>query len=259
MAVKPFGDYAECYAKLYQDKDYAAEVRFVSRILRKFGARTSSLLELGCGTGSYTRLFARTYDRIVAVDISAPMLKQAKILGGEVRTRSSASVSYKQGDLRTLDLTEKFDTVLSLFHVMSYQVENRDLLMAFTSVNRHLKKDGLFLFDFWHGPGVLSCLPERRIKRVESEELEIVRTAVPQIDVSRNSVLVNYDIKLRRKNTAKARSFQEKHRMRYFFLPELNELCARTGFEILETGAWLTGAKPGLRHWYAYLVARVVK
>jgi SAM-dependent methyltransferase len=255
MAVKPFGDYAECYAALYQDKDYAGEARFVSRVLRQFGAGKAALLEFGCGTGAYTRLFARDHDRIVGVDSSAAMLRQAAFL-----TRGPSGlakkISYRRGDLRSLRLPGRFDVVLSLFHVMSYQTENADLARAFASASRHLKKGGLFLFDFWHGPGVLHTPPERRVKRAETADLRVVRTALPLLDPTRNTVRVTFDIALRRKATGRSRRFREEHLMRYLFKPEVLDLCARTGLELLEFGEWRTGRPPGLASWLAYAVAR---
>jgi SAM-dependent methyltransferase len=256
MGVNPFGDYAECYAALYQDKDYAGEARFVSRILRKWGAKKSALLELGCGTGSYTRLFARDFRRIVGVDRSPDMLEQA-LLNAQPPTEAK-NISYRQGDIRTLRLRAQFDVVAALFHVISYQTENADLKQAFGSARRHLKRNGLFLFDFWHGPGVLHHLPERRFKHVETEAIRVDRRTSPHLDPLRNTVQVTFDITLHRKKTGKARRFREKHLMRYLFRPEVEELCGASGFELLEFGEWRSGKRPGLQSWLAYAVCRKV-
>jgi SAM-dependent methyltransferase len=258
MGVKAFGDYGECYNALYQDKDYAGEAKFVLKKLRKYGVKPEALLELGCGTGAYTRLFARDFKSVLGVDLSPTMLEQAAIQRGGLDKKLAAKITYARADVRMLRFARKFDVVLALFHVMSYQVENADLSRTFASAARHLKKNGLFLFDFWSGPGVLRCLPERRIKRVENSDIEVVRTAVPQLCPHRNAVLVTYDIALRRKKTGRSRTFREKHFMRYLFKPELQELCRHAGLEILEFGEWLTGKQPGLKSWSAYLVVRKI-
>ena len=48
-----FDAYARYYDLLYQDKDYVAEVDFVVDLLSRYGVKTRSLLELGCGTGCH--------------------------------------------------------------------------------------------------------------------------------------------------------------------------------------------------------------
>jgi SAM-dependent methyltransferase len=256
MGVKTFGDYSACYNALYQNKDYAGEAKFVLKRLRRHGAKRGDFLELGCGTGAYTRLFAHEFDSVCGIDLSATMLEQATAHQAKLEPKLAAKITYRQADIRTLRLPRRFDVAAALFHVMSYQVENRDLTRAFASANRHLKKGGLLFFDFWSGPGVLRNLPARRVKNVETPEIEVVRTAMPHLDPNRNTVLVTYDIALRHKQTGRARKFREKHHMRYLFRPELEEYCREAGFEVLEFGEWLTAKTPGLESWYSYLVAR---
>ena len=44
---------------------------------------------------------------------------------------------------------------------------------------KHLKPNGVFIFDFWYGPGVLTDPPVVRLKRLENEEIEVLRIAEP--------------------------------------------------------------------------------
>ena len=43
---------------------------------------------------------------------------------------------------------KKYDVVISLFHVMSYQNNNEKILKAFSTAKKHLKANGIFIFDF---------------------------------------------------------------------------------------------------------------
>ena len=43
--------------------------------------------------------------------------------------------------------------MISLFHVMSYQTDNNDILSAFQSARNALNIGGIFIFDVWYGPG----------------------------------------------------------------------------------------------------------
>jgi hypothetical protein len=42
---------------------------------------------------------------------------------------------------------------------MSYQIETNEIEAVFKKVSEHLAIGGLFLFDFWYGPAVLSDSP----------------------------------------------------------------------------------------------------
>ena len=99
---------------------------------------------------------------------------------------------YEVADIRNYTTEKRFDAVISPFHVMSYQNENEDIKNAFLSARKILNKGGLFLFDTWYGPGVLTDPPAVRVKKGETEDFEILRVANPVIHANRNVVDVNY-------------------------------------------------------------------
>ena len=70
---------------------------------------------------------------------------------------------------------------LSLFHVMCYLNSNAALLNTFKNVYQHLNEGGIFIFDCWFGPGVLTDPPVVRVKRLENTNLEITRIAEPEL------------------------------------------------------------------------------
>jgi len=86
--------------------------------------------------------------------------------------------------------------VIALFHVMSYQPRNADLRDAFATASAHLKRGGIFIFDYWYGPAVLTNLPTVRVKRVENGDIGVLRLSEPSIKVNENIVDINYLIRL---------------------------------------------------------------
>ena len=65
-----------------------------------------------------------------------------------------------------MDIGQKFDAIVFLFHVMSYQVTNKMLNEVFSNVFKHLNDGGLFIFDFWYGPAVLTDPPKKKAARL---------------------------------------------------------------------------------------------
>ena len=132
----------------------------------------------------------------------------------------------------SLDQEVSFDAVVSLFHVVSYQTTNEALCGTFDSARAALKPGGLFLFDFWHGPAVLTERPQVRVKRITTPSHDLTRIAEPEHQSSRNVVKVKYTLFSRNRETGSFEQYLEAHSMRYLFLPEIELIAANSGFEI---------------------------
>jgi len=252
--ARVFDAYASYYDLLYKDKDYAGEVAFVHEQLLRQGGIAGSLLELGCGTGRHALEFLKLGYAVSGVDLSENMVQQA--VERAAHMPEGKKPDFRVGDVRTARLGRKFDTVVSLFHVMSYQTQNSDLQAAFETAADHLKPGGLFLFDFWYGPAVLSDPPAVRIKRMADESRRIVRLAEPDVDHAANVVTVNYEIQVEPAGGHPVTKLQESHRMRYLFLPEINGHLAACGLTPLATGPWLGSTPLSNDAWYGWLLAR---
>lgn len=245
-----FTDYSRYYDLLYRDKDYAAEVAFVEKLVKTHCPSTSTILELGCGTGRHAELLAQRGFRVHGIDRSEGMLAEAerrrRSLSGDLRER----LTFSCDDIRSARLVERFDTVISLFHVASYMTSNTDLGQFFATAKAHLEPAGLFLFDCWYGPAVLEDRPSVRVKRFGDKKLDITRIAEPLMHPNENVVDVTYEVHVLHRQTQTLTMFKECHRMRYLFMPEIRSLFASHGMEPVFFGEWLTGRDPGFDTWY---------
>ena len=174
-----FEDYSTYYNFLYQGKDYQGEVNYLESIFSQHRLQGKDLLEFGSGTGGHASILSGRGFKICGVEQSAKMVAQAKI---------SENFTCVQGDVRSVDMAKTFDAVISLFHVMSYQIGNNDLKAVFYNAAKHLNSNGLFIFDFWYSPAVYAQQPEVRIKRMSNNEYEVLRIAEPKIINSENRV-----------------------------------------------------------------------
>jgi hypothetical protein len=155
-------------------------------------------------------------------------------------------------------LHRTFDAVISLFHVVSYQVSNSDALQTFTTAAKHLPSGGIFFFDVWHGPAVLTERPSLRVKRVEDDAIKLTRIAEPELNTSANLVTVRYTIFAESKKDGASTTFQEEHRMRYYFPLEMELIARQSGFEIVRSEEFLSGNSPSDRTWgVGYLFRKI--
>lgn len=244
-----FVNYSRYYDLLYQDKNYPGEVQFLCSLLDRYAGKPKSLLELGCGTGVHAALMASHGYQVHGIDMSEQMLIQAKARQASLPKETAERLVFTRDDLRSLSLNGKFDAVISLFHVMSYQVDDVDLLAAFKTAKHHLREGGVFIFDCWYGPAVLTERPSVRVKRWEDDVVEVTRIAEPHIHVNQNYVDVQYQVFIKDKVTDSVEIVAESHAMRYLFFPEVERLFRAVGMNLVFSCEWLTGREPGADTW----------
>lgn len=248
-----FGDlYSRYYDLLYRDKDYEAEVQYVVALIKKYYPNAVKMLDLGCGTGKHAELFCHNNYLVHGVDLSDEMLS----IAATRRKGKEDRLMFSRADISSLKLDKKFDVAVSLFHVMSYLNSNEDLLSTFKLISDHLEKGGLFIFDFWYGPAVLTERPATRVKTLEDEGIMLTRIAEPTCHAQSNIVDVRYNVFIKDKRTLAYAEKQEKHSMRYYFDTDLDLICERAGFEVLGKYKWLTDEPPSFNSWNVVWVVR---
>ncbi len=226
------GYYAAYYDLLYREKDYAGEVRFVLDALNRRGGPVRRLLEFGYGTGAHAEHFAAHGIDVEGVDRSEPMLDSARARANQLGALA-ARLRFSRADIQRVRLGRTFDAVVSLFHVFSYQTTNQQFLDTLESARMHLCAGGLLLFDAWYGPGVLTDLPQVRVKRLSGDRIDVVRIAEPRLQPTGNVVDVHYTLFVRSLDTGTLEELTESHAMRYLFVPEVELMLGSRGFELV--------------------------
>lgn len=241
-----FQDCANYYDLVYRDKDYKTECGFLESIFGKYSSKPiKTILDLGCGTGGHTLILAERGYKVAGVDLSRKMLQ----IGKRKAKKSKLNIRFIEGDIRNIELNQKFDAVISMFAVMSYQVTNQDLISAFRTASRHLEKSGLFIFDVWFGPAVLTQKPSDRFEVIEKNNERIIRLATPVLDILNHAVDVKYKIiKLFKDKVLD--EVDEVHRVRFLFPQEIELICDMTGFKVLELCPFMElGKIPTEKNW----------
>src|SRR5262245_41607953 len=105
--------YDEVYANIV---DYEKQTKFLEKIIRKhLGKRARSILDIACGTGNYTFVFARHGHRATGIDVSEDMLRVARS-----KTGGSDNPRFLKMDMRKLHLDQRFDVATVLFGGFGY-------------------------------------------------------------------------------------------------------------------------------------------
>ena len=251
--MKQFGNlYSQYYDLLYRDKDYAGEVEYIIKLIKENSNETKTLLDMGCGTGKHAELLCNNGYIVHGIDLSEDMLEIAK----NRRIDKDDRLFFSRSNIQELELNKKFDVVVSLFHVMSYQNSNDQLIKAFEVAKNHLKNNGIFIFDFWYGPAVLNDPPVKRVKKLVNEKIKITRFAEPTVYSDKNLVDVHYDVLIEDVNSKEIIEKKETHKMRYFFDAELDTICKQVGFLIKQKYEWMSEKNPDSNSWNVVWVVK---
>lgn len=246
-----FNEYAQYYDLLYKDKDYDGEAKYIDALITKYHNKAKKVLDLGCGTGRHAEILSQYGYNIHGVDMSREMLKKALQRAG-----SNDRLAFTLSNIQKFDLNEEYDIVTALFHVMSYQVTDEAIKNVLLNVYKHLKKDGVFIFDCWYGPSVLTERPEVRVKRLENEKIKITRIAEPVMRENNNIVEVHYDVFIRNKKADIIKEIQETHIMRYLFKKEIEKFASECGFTYIDGFEFMTGKSLSMSTWGSCFVVR---
>jgi SAM-dependent methyltransferase len=116
-------------------EDYVEEAEIIADRIKNYSKiPVKTLLNLGCG-GGHEDFTLKKYFHITGVDLSENMLKLARELNPEN--------NYLGGDLRSVRLKEKFDSVIATS--LMYMKTQEELRSAFQTAYEHLNPGGVLV------------------------------------------------------------------------------------------------------------------
>lgn len=218
-------DYATLYEILCSDQDIDRDVSDVINLVSQYMGESitkKSLLDVGCGTGSHLQRLSRHFN-CTGIDVSQHMLRICK--------QKMPDITTIHADAKSFNLERTFDVIISMSAVLGYQTENQDVADTLANYRKHLKKDGLLIFDVWHGNTVISITPAQRVKQITTDGNTVIRVVNPILKSDVNICQCDYTLYGFKNGALEMRS--ESHKMRYFFTQELEYYLQVAGFKTL--------------------------
>ena len=192
----------------------------------------------------FSDLYAETYDSVY----------DAKDYIRETDAVLRLVSEFAKGNTST-NLDVGCDAALMMFNVLGYMTTNEDLLGALRSVRRHLDENGLFIFDIWCGPALMSSPPGDGTKKFSTEKGAIIRSSSGHI--RGHDQCCDIAIRLQKlESDVIVESSEEFHRVRYYFPLEIDLALRVADFRVMAIRRFPEIDKdPDLDVWSAVVVA----
>jgi hypothetical protein len=124
------------------------------------------------------------------------------------------------------------------------------------TARKHLRPEGVFIFDGWFGSAVLAQQPEERCHEYQDGQDTVVRKITPYLDPIRQTVTVHYDVSIKRDGQLIKR-IQEDHMMRFMFVQEMAIAMEAAGLKLIHFCPFLEpGGELSTDNWNVTFVAQ---
>jgi ubiquinone/menaquinone biosynthesis C-methylase UbiE len=140
-------DADEFYAKTYDVSvsDWPGEIDFYREMSETAKSAGGGVLEVACGTGRVAIRLARTGANVVGIDLSPQMLEVARQNSAHI-----SNVRWIEGDMRSFQLTERFNLALIPGHAFQHLNSPQDQVSCLSCIKSHLRPGGILVVHLDH-------------------------------------------------------------------------------------------------------------
>lgn len=219
------------YLDLYKHRDSHDALKIVSLIFDNIELpKGSNVLDLACGAGRHSVLFAKKGLMVTGIDLSAFLIKQAKIHLEKDYINFRDKLKFEIRDMRDIKHVNEFDLVVNLFSSFGYFRDDNENEKVIKSISKALKPRAYFVIDFLNSVRLINKLVPYDIKRSGGKYIVQVRKILDgfvekEILIFRNSggsseyPLLNH--------------FNE--RIKLYSLEDFREMFSKSGLKIMHT------------------------
>lgn len=218
---RAYENLADWFEYLNDDCGYEEWLSYLLGKLRAFPLKNG--LDVGCGTGWFTRAFYRAGYQMTGMDISAQMLDKAQ----KKSLKEGIRAEYLLGDLTKFRALQKFDFVTAINDCLNYIPKNK-LDLALKNIKNALNKNGVFLFDI-SSEGKIRGKVANTVSVDDRDEVTYLSFNKPEED----GVTMEVSLFVK-EGDGRYRRLEETHRQYLYTEEEILSALERNGFTLLE-------------------------
>lgn len=155
------------YHILYKDRDESEAEGFIDHLLEQLAPPPgSTMLDLACGKGRYSRHLAKKGYEVTGLDLSEKSIRFAKQFEHE-------RLHFHTHDMRQPFRTDAFDYTFNFFTSFGYFNREEEDLKTLTNVALGLKPGGHFVLDFFNANYVAQRLEGHQHRVIEGIRFDL--------------------------------------------------------------------------------------
>lgn len=225
-----YGKFASVYDELMEDIPYEKYVEWVAAHVK-----SGALLDLACGTGTLSQLFAEMGYQVTASDLSEEMLA----IASQRFQDAQLQVPLLQLSMDNLEGLAGFDAITIAIDSLNYLETEQQIRETFKEVHAALNEGGHFFFDV-HSLHKVDHIYMDSPFVYDGEDISYIwHTAEGD---SEHSVI--HDLTFFIRNGEFFERFEETHEQRTFPIAQYSAWLSDAGFEVMEVTADFTDEKP---------------
>lgn len=139
--MKMYNHFATVYDELTENVSYSERTEYISGFFHKYGIMPgSALLDLACGTGSFSEEFLKRGYNVTGVDLSNEMLTEAQ-------RKCAGKANFICANMCEFTFKNHFDACVCCLDSLNHLENIEKVKKAIECVYNSLRQGGVFVFD----------------------------------------------------------------------------------------------------------------
>lgn len=244
--------FAQVYDMFMDNIPYGEWSLYVEGLLREYGIDKGIVVDLGCGTGTFTACLSKAGYEMIGIDNSLEMLQIAR----RKAEQEGLNILFLEQKMQEMELFGTVAACVSICDSMNYMIEEKDLLQTFRLVNNYLEAGGIFIFDLNTKYKYETILSQNTFAENREDGSFIWENYYNE-----QEQMNEYDLTLYIKDEDNKEEdiffrFDEEHYQKAYELDKIKELLVKAGMEFVAVYDAFTKEPPKLDSERLYIIAR---
>jgi ubiquinone/menaquinone biosynthesis C-methylase UbiE len=193
--------------------------------LREAGLHPATVIDLACGTGSASLIFAASGMRVTGIDRSSAMLDRAR----KAAEDAGLPVTWIEQDMRAFETDRQVALVTCFYDAVNYLTEPEEVAEVFDRVAGALLPGGLFVFDMNTRAKFSAAWNETCFVAIDRDDLFGIYQSWFQAESGLSPLTMTFFV---RSETGQWERFDEEHIERAYPLDEVQNMLQSAGFDV---------------------------
>jgi len=217
--VSFFEEEPELYEKTFGYRNFKTQVKFLDKIFKE--NEVKKVLDIACGHSPHGRILAKKGYNVTGIDLSESLLK----LGKKKAKKEKIKINFYKKDMINF-VVGKFDAAYIMFNSILHLNSKKKLKSHFKSVNKNLKKNGIYVIDLSQSP-----FKNPFKKHIIDRKVKGARSVITYTPLNKEKLIAKFKTETHYNNKKYTDEFEV---LMFLSIKTLKSLAKISGFKIIK-------------------------